>query len=432
MKNYQLLFLSITVALLTACGSGGSGSGSEKSSSQIATPNKPSKNLINDKETPKGNSENKPSSKPNNGEQENNPKNETGSEINNKKEQSGNQQGNSEDKPNSKPDEGNQQGNSKDKPSSKPDEGNQQDNSEDKPSSKPDESNQQGNPEDEPSSKPSDNVPDNLKQAVKKALEFKVDWEPVPNHSSVTIDKNSYNKGESFYLTDFGLGYSEHDFASSEDKEYIAEGKLRIYRLPYSVIVAATEEKVTALAPYNNNEDGVVGYGAGLYVGYLTKDLPETGTADYVGKSFYNDETGNLKLSVNFGEKAITSGEITGLSTGKVTFKRGNFEVVDYEDFADRDIETMGFKGEAMLANANSKLVQKYTKSATGDSVEFKERALSASNHHFRYEGHFFGPNAEEVAGDISVYEKKADGSKGDWIDSPINFAGQRGKIKKP
>ncbi len=257
MKNYQLLFLSITVALLTACGSGGSGSGSKKSSSQIATPNKPSKNLINEKETQKGNSENKPSSKPNNGEQQNNPKNETGSEINNKKEQSGNQQ---------------------------------------------------GNPEDEPSSKPSDSVSDNLKQAVRDSLKAKVDWDPAKGHSSLVIDGKSYNKGDFVYFSDFELGESEHNFKDTEDKEVIIKGKMKVYRLPYSVIVADKYTDVT-LAD-NNSANSYRGfYGTGFYAGYLTKDLPETGSADYVGKSLYNDETGDFKLSVNFGKKAITSGE---------------------------------------------------------------------------------------------------------------------------
>ncbi len=271
-----------------------------------------------------------------------------------------------------------------------------------------------------------------LKQAVRDSLKVKVDWDPAKGHQSDIIDGKVYKNGDFIYLTDFDLGYSTHDESTSRKNLFISKSKLRVYRLPYSVILATTVTDATSLVSYNDgNKEDIESYGADSYAGYLTKDLPQTGSANYVGKSFYNDETGNLKLSVNFGEKAITGGEITGLSVGKVTFKPGKIEPLEYEGFEDEEVAATGFKGDIELANANSKLIEKYTHSDKS-GTRFKEKALGASNHRFGYEGHFFGPNAEEAAGDIDVYEKRADGTRGNYVDTLINFAGQRGKIKKP
>ncbi len=213
-----------------------------------------------------------------------------------------------------------------------------------------------------------------LKQAVRDSLKYKVDWEPVKGHQPEVIDGKGYNKGDFIYLTDFDLGETEHNFKTTDDKEAIIKGKLRVYRLPYSVIVA---DKYTDVTLASNNPDNSYGgfYGVGFYMGYLTNDLPKTGSADYVGKSFYNDETGDFKLSVNFGEKAVTSGEITGLTTGKVTFKPGRIEDMSYH--YDNEIFGMGLKGKAILANG--KAFEKNV-DVTESGTEYTDREINAKS----------------------------------------------------
>ncbi len=261
-------------------------------------------------------------------------------------------------------------------------------------------------------------VPNNLEKAVKEALKFEIDHAPAPNHqSSVVIGNKSYNKGDFVYFTDFDLGYSEHNDSYSETEDGSTKGKTRLYRLPYSVIVAETITDIK-LATNNSDKHFAMGHGATLYLGYPTKNLPQTGKANYTGKSFYNEETGNFSLATDFGSKKV-NGKITGLSTGEVTLKEGKIQLLEY-----RDAKQMGFSGEALLANGKA-----FSKTAHIDNngKRFDSDEMNSSKYNFVYSGHFFGPKAEEVGGIIEAIKKD------EYRDSEeiINFAGQRGEIKQ-
>ncbi len=261
-------------------------------------------------------------------------------------------------------------------------------------------------------------VPSHLKRAVKEALKFQVHYEHAPNYkATAVIDNKSYNKGDFIYLTDFDLGYSVHNFIDSESEYGATKGKVRIYRLPYSVITADTITYID-LATNNTHGTNSVSYGAKFYLGYPTKNLPKTGKANYTGKSFYNEEMGNLNLVADFGSKKV-NGKITGLSTGDVTLKEGKIQPVKY-----RDGKQMGFSGEVLLANKKA-----FSKAAHIDSngKRFSSEELNSSEYNFAYSGHFFGPKAEEVGGVIKAVKKD-----NNWeYEMFLNFAGQRGKIKK-
>ncbi len=86
-----------------------------------------------------------------------------------------------------------------------------------------------------------------LKQAVRDSLKYKVDWEPVKGRKTLTIDGKSYNKGDFIYYTNFDLGYSKHDDFESRKGSHITKGEFRVYRQPYSLILAGIEKEVTPL-----------------------------------------------------------------------------------------------------------------------------------------------------------------------------------------
>ncbi len=260
-------------------------------------------------------------------------------------------------------------------------------------------------------------VPNHLKDAVREAMTYPVYWDPAPGRSALTLGNKTYNKGDSLDFTIFPLGYSEESGSISISGEVNTIGKFRIYRLPYSIITAETITDIELASNSNYNRFGV-GYGTAFYLGYPTQSLPQTGKATYVGKSFYNEETGDFNMTVDFADKKVTDGSITGLTTGNITLKEGNIQPVEY---ADRT--RIGFKGEAVLANG--KAIEPHV-SIDKNGKDFNTTEYNSSYYNFEYSGHFFGPNAEEAAG---LIEAKGKTNPNDAAEL-INFAGQRGEIK--
>ncbi len=270
-------------------------------------------------------------------------------------------------------------------------------------------------------------VPNHLKDAVREALSMLVDWDPAPGpggYKPLTIAGKTYNKGDRVYFTDFDLGYSEKPYLGTYITKAKQSGIIRVYRLPYSMILSHTISK----AEETLDDDSVIrhSYGTGVnlsslgYLGYHTKeeDLPQTGKATYVGKSFYHKETGNFNLDVDFGSKKV-NGEITGLTTGLVTLEEADIKPVGFQ-------HEMGFEGNVTIAKGKA-LQPVVSVDRTGNQVFYTEE-YNTSKYDFEYEGHFFGPKAEEVAG-IIVGHEKLDHLKRPSV-APINFAGQRGEIK--
>ncbi len=268
-------------------------------------------------------------------------------------------------------------------------------------------------------------VPDNLKQAVKKAMSLPVYWEPAPGYQeSAIMGSKSYRKGDFIDLTDLDLGYSEKSYKHIEDKGWVEKGTVRVYRQNYSAIMAftPTDIKLSSNNPRSTEKDDD---GLSEAIGYLTENLPQTGKATYQGKAFYQNETGNFNLNVNFGDKKV-AGKITGLSSGEVTLQKGDIVQTEYEYLTEREkvVNTMGYKGVATLPD-NGKFIEKVATVTKNGITNVKDKVFEPSTHTFKYEGYFFGPNAKETAGDISAYNRKG------YDGTNINFAGQRGEIKK-
>ncbi len=261
-------------------------------------------------------------------------------------------------------------------------------------------------------------VPNHLKDAVREAMTYPVDWDPAPGHSALTLGNKTYNKDDRIDLASFPLGYSEVNSISSDSEGIVATGKYRIYRLPYSVIIA---ELILDAEPASDNTAEQFSYtqSTGPYVGYLTQNLPQTGKATYTGKSFYNEEIGDFNMAVDFADKKVTDGSITGLTKGDVFLSEGEIQPVEYIDGHTQ----IGFAGEAVFIDsepgANSINFDKNSKS-------FVKKEYSSSDYDFNYSGHFFGPNAEEVGGLVWA-ENKTNPSHNYVL---INFAGQCGEIK--
>ncbi len=271
-------------------------------------------------------------------------------------------------------------------------------------------------------------VPAELQSAVKDALQLEVDWNPAPGDKhSFVMNGKTHNKGDKIDLTELDLGLTETSYSAGADKDYSDKGKMKVYRQNYSVIMAflPTEGKLASNNSDTNEQRETISLSAPI--GYLTKDLPTAGKATYKGKAFYQTETGNLNLAVNFGDKKV-SGNISGLSVGKVKLHETDISMIEFEDVTTDEgglTGAMGYKGTATLAN-NGKFSLKRANVSKDGVKPAADRVFGSDTHRFEYEGFFFGPKAEETVGEISVYKKD-----GNYEDEVLNFAGQRGEIKK-
>ncbi len=261
-------------------------------------------------------------------------------------------------------------------------------------------------------------VPQELQNAVNDAQKMKIIWSPMKGQHSETIGNKSYNKDEFIYAADFDMGYTEHPFTHSNNEYSDDTGKVKIYRMSYVTIFnfitdknsiknnTTTEQDISHYAPYN--------------AGYFTDKAPSTGKATYKGIAFVGDDKGQFNLDVDFGHQS-TSGKITNLSKSDIILEKGNIKLL--ASGSDNDgPKKMGFIGIAKLGADYNHLDVDYVISKDGkvseDNYPYKK---------YKYNGHFYGPKAEEVAGMIYGVT----GSNEDLDTELATFAGQRGKIKK-
>lgn len=123
--------------------------------------------------------------------------------------------------------------------------------------------------------------------------------------------------------------------------------------------------------------------------------LPKTGTYNYTGVAFSENEQGKLSYDVNF-DKRVGSGNITGLNkTGRITLHEGSIHSVHHQNdkIDGTRLTTMGIDGKA-----------------TGEKGQSGD-----------YTAAFFGKNAEEIVG--AIYNPN-----GSYINTvgDIGFGGKR------
>lgn len=262
-------------------------------------------------------------------------------------------------------------------------------------------------------------IPSHLQKAVSEAQQKQIKRAAVPGYDALTIGNNVYNQGDYVKTSDFDLGYSEQDYTESEEEYVTRKGQVKIYRMPYATIFNfITEPDIT-----HNKYPGtsVPKFDGGLMGYYTDNNVPTAGKAVYQGVAFVGNEKGQFYLDVDFGRK-VTAGKITNLSQNDIILGKGQVKPVASERSSDGP-NKMGFIGDVQLNGNYTHLSQRYD-IALDDSVSLN--AGTDYQHHI-YKGHFFGAEAEEVAGFIYGVD-----NKNDILDNELAvFAGQRGKIKK-
>ncbi len=264
-------------------------------------------------------------------------------------------------------------------------------------------------------------VPNNLKDAVEKTMQIKIDWQGAIGYKPMSINGREYDTGEQVNFSQFNLGYSENTYTFT-NKRTIEQGKFRIYRMPYSVVFSfiADKNSVKYAPNYHSTEkfDDVLAFKPGVGGYYTDKDTPTTGTATYQGIAFIGNEKGTFNLDVDFAKKT-TEGKITNLAKNDIILEKGKIQPVGINE--NEGPKKMGFIGNAKLNGDYAYLIKGYTPK-NGKVIE--DKGYSYDYH--KYSGHFFGPKAEEVAGTVYGSDKS-----GYHDDNLVSFGGQRGEIKK-
>lgn len=175
------------------------------------------------------------------------------------------------------------------------------------------------------------------------------------------------------------LDYKDPELGPQTGK---AEAVMKIYQQPYSIVIGTLITKDTLEPKFNGvmSVDHIRGMATEIDA------LPTEGTFAYNGAAFSGHDKGTLNYSVDF-KNRLGKGEITGLNQfGKITLHEAAIT-----RSVDEDMAKIGINGK-MSASQRPK-----------DSGA--------------YELGFFGPKAEEIAGDA-------------WFDdrylSDIGFAGKR------
>jgi len=167
----------------------------------------------------------------------------------------------------------------------------------------------------------------------------------------------------------------------------VASGTLLVYQQPYSVVIGETWTQDSG-DEFEPDELNI--FEAGAILGFSTPATAlsaltaQNAIFDYKGSAFDGREEATLNYSMNFGQRR-GSGSIAGFArTGLITL-------------APSTLRNDGMiRGEAIIENARTEPL-------------------------IRYELSFFGPNAEELVGE--VYDPTEEGLLG---ESEIIFAGQR------
>lgn len=204
---------------------------------------------------------------------------------------------------------------------------------------------------------------------------------------SLTLGDTVINQGSTVDFKNIKLGYTKQKYAETQIKnnqQEKYEGHWKIYNMPYSVMAVGFREKL------NSQKLAATEIFVDEFIGQNTAALPAQGTATYKGIAFDKSSVGDLELVVNFSTKKA-DGKITGLSLG-----------------------TLSLNGGQIGVNPNDSL--------TGKPAAYVTGPTKVSGVDLRYYGYFYGPNAEEVIGDIKDNNR-------DRADL-VGFAGQRGNIK--
>ncbi|WP_294033140.1 factor H binding protein domain-containing protein [uncultured Moraxella sp.] len=212
-----------------------------------------------------------------------------------------------------------------------------------------------------------------------------------------------FHAGVATQTEDLAKGYHEiqknYDVANFDGYSYRVRGSERIYNQPYSIIYGRQHNEVTAksnaslssptlqLAKNQFNIDQIVGYDT------PSSQMPTSGTAVYRGKAFSGyGGTGELRYEVNFDNRR-GEGRITGIAdTGTIELNRGYIGDVKLGAKTMRGIESSAYAG----------------------------------GYSGNYQLGFFGPNAEEVAGRVTLSGSQAGIYTNGKGQAEIGFGGQR------
>lgn len=198
-------------------------------------------------------------------------------------------------------------------------------------------------------------------------------------------------------------GYHEiqknYDVANFDGYSFRVRGTERIYNQPYSVVYGRQYGEVTAksnaslsattrqLAKNQFNVNHIVGYAT------PSSQIPTSGTAVYQGKAFSGyGSAGDLRYEVNFDNRR-GEGRITGIAdTGTIELNRGYISDIKLGVKTMRGIESSAYAG----------------------------------GYSGKYQLGFFGPNAEEVAGRVTLNGSQAGIHTNGKGQAEIGFGGQR------
>ncbi len=272
-------------------------------------------------------------------------------------------------------------------------------------------------------------VPTELQSAVENALKIPVDFNPAPGDQySITLGNQSHNKGDNINLADFDLGLTKTTYSDSTNEEYSSKGNVKIYRQHYSVIMAILPTEGKLVSNNQNEQESDIAVSLSMPIGYFTENIPTAGKATYLGTALFQNEEGNLNLDVDFGNNTV-NGEITGLSSGKITLNEGVIAQTEIENIQDEQKTVWGYSGDATLSD-NGKLSVKTATVTKNGIASVSNTDMTADKYNLTYDGAFFGPKAEETVGHIWAKNKTDQNDDANFTDV-IGFAGQRGEIKK-
>ncbi|OSI36484.1 factor H binding protein domain-containing protein [Neisseria dumasiana] len=212
-------------------------------------------------------------------------------------------------------------------------------------------------------------------QGVKAAL-------AAENTNKEEAKKTSQNLSD-YTVTLAGVQHNVGKMAKNELVEGV-NGKeaFRAYRQAYSVVAGSFAlQPTTGGDPDDNSPDMKMPMQVKLINGEATQTLPTAGKYTYNGAAFSNSETGRLTYNVDF-DKKVGSGKITGINeTGTIDLH-----------------ETAFSNGAISNAADSSKVVVTHAIEGKTHSEKLGEGDYNLS---------FFGPKAEEIAG--QVFHKKGE-----------------------
>lgn len=231
-------------------------------------------------------------------------------------------------------------------------------------------------------------------------------------HSQILQLENTYYNLGSKHHSEYPLGFHKTaNISISPAVENIGDGILTadeyIYKQIFSFVVARATKDSSMWDDTNSPRFRVDGVISDL----VTETLPNEGSATYTGKAFHADQLGTLTYNVNFKERT-GEGKLSGFDKfADITLEKGNIENIQMK-YQNTDVQ--GIKSNASM-----------TDGTTG-----------------KYELGFFGPNAEEIAGEVYIF-KHLDGSlKSNGRSAQkygyapergtmFGFGGTRGEIQK-